>query len=146
MLMWVCLAVCALTLCVCLRVCTCSWLSVCVFVFRERSSPRDMHQWPNTQSACLPSLNELSRSSEKGSSNLPSISNMMNCYARFAIHSIFSLSFPIKALRFTFRQRWSTLLWRTIVVLEDGVKVRCKNIFCHFLAKLWDFQTNYRYK
>lgn len=84
--------------------CRCVTVS-CMRMFREGSSPppRDTHQWPNTLSDCLPSLNELSRSCEKGSSFLASISNKMNRYARFAIHSIFSLSFAIKALYFTFK-------------------------------------------
>lgn len=58
---------------------------------------------PVAKHACFPSLNELSRSCKKGSSFLASISIKMNRYARFAIDSIFSLSFPIKALKYNFR-------------------------------------------
>lgn len=63
-------------------------------VFKERSSPRDTQQWPITLSACLQSLNELSRSCEKGSSFLASISNKINRNVRFAspLNFIFVLS------------------------------------------------------
>lgn len=114
---------------VCLRVCAnvyvCLFVYVCVF--RERSSPRDTHEWTNTFSACLPSLNELSRSCEKGSSFLALISNKMNSYARFAIHSIFYLSFPIKALNFTFRWQWTMHRppWRSKASLEETHLLLC---------------------
>lgn len=135
--LWVC--VCR---CVCLHlVCVFAKMYVayvCLFVyacvFRERSSLRDTHQWPNTFGACLPSLNELSRSCEKGSSFLASILNKMNCYVRFAIHSIFPLSSPIKALNFTFRWQWAMHWWRTSSFLKVQNSTG-RNIFHNIFGK-----------
>lgn len=96
----VCLSVYSLCFGICVLVC----VSVLVCVCLERGRPpRDAHQQPNTPSARLPSLNELNRSCEKGSSFSASISNKMDRYARFAIHYVFLSVLPNQSFAFYFQ-------------------------------------------
>lgn len=129
--------------CVCLCKCACVCLPASVFVLvpihyvgvwlffvcaclKRGLSPWDRHQRPNIVSNCLPSLNELTRSSEKGSSFLTSISNKMNHYARFAIHSIFSFVLSNQGFKFYFQMN-NTSVMHTL----EGPKPS-KNFFFSF--------------
>lgn len=119
--------------------------SVCVCVQLERGQPTppsDMHQWANNLRACLPSLNELSMLCKKGSSFLASIFNKMNCYARLASLSVFSLSFPIKALTFTSRRQRTGLTHCTFWCNNNSQNHHLKLFFlpvlsCFFILRPW---------